>query len=121
MVFNDKNPIICGVKVKDGVLKIGCPISLPTRNFIDIGKVVSIESNNKPLETAKVGDEVAIKIEPYSQSAIFQYRKHFDHKDLLYSKISRQSLNLIKERYGKELTQEDLRLLVELKKIFRVL
>ncbi|ELP95003.1 eukaryotic translation initiation factor 5B, putative [Entamoeba invadens IP1] len=119
-VFNDRNPIICGVKILRGTLKMGCPISLPSRNNLDIGRVIGIENNNKPVEVGKVGEEVCIKIEPFSQSSIYTYKKHFDSKDLLYSKISRESLDLLKTRYGKDLTQDDIQLLVELKKTFNI-
>ena len=42
-------------------------------------------------------------------------------QDKLYSKISRDSLDALKLRYGKDLTQEEIQLLVKLKKVFNVL
>ncbi|EDR30026.1 eukaryotic translation initiation factor 5B, putative [Entamoeba dispar SAW760] len=119
-VFNDRNPIICGVKVLEGTMKMGCPITLPSRNNMDLGRVTGIELNNKPVEVGKTGEEVCIKIEPFSPSSVFTYKKHFDSKDKLYSKISRESLDLLKLRYGKELTQDDIQLLVRLKKMFNI-
>ena len=120
-VFNDKNPIIVGVKVKEGTMKVGCPICLPSRNNLDLGRVTSIEINNKAVEQGRTGEEVCIKIEPFAPTAIYQYKKHFDHKDTLYSKITRQSLDALKERYGKDLTQEEINLLFKLKTMYGVL
>ncbi|KAL7711785.1 Uncharacterized protein QTN25_010537 [Entamoeba marina] len=91
-IFNDRNPLICGVKIVEGVLKIGCPISLPSRSFLDLGRVIGMEINNKPVD-------------------VYQ----------LVSKISRQSLDLLKQRYGKQLTQDDIQLLVKLKKTFNII
>lgn len=49
-VFNQKNPIILGVDVKDGVLQLGTPIVVPDKDMIRIGKVESIEINKKPVK-----------------------------------------------------------------------
>jgi translation initiation factor 5B len=48
-VFNSKNPIIIGVNVKAGILKIGTPLCIPERNNLRIGAVESIELNSKPV------------------------------------------------------------------------
>ncbi|KAF3518481.1 hypothetical protein DY000_02064119 [Brassica cretica] len=35
--------------------KIGTPICVPSREFIDIGRIASIENNHKPVDYAKKG------------------------------------------------------------------
>lgn len=62
-IFNSKNPIIMGVTVKAGILKIGTPLCLPDKGNLRLGVVESIELNQKPVNTAmpKHG-AVAVKI-----------------------------------------------------------
>ena len=40
----------------------------------------------------------------------------FDHKDMLVSRMTRQSIDMLKENFRDELTKDDWRLVVELKK-----
>ncbi|KAB2603546.1 eukaryotic translation initiation factor 5B-like [Pyrus ussuriensis x Pyrus communis] len=47
--------IVCSVQV-------GTPICIPQRDFISIGRIASIENNHKPVDTAKKGSKLAIKI-----------------------------------------------------------
>lgn len=46
--FNQKAPLIIGVEVKEGVLKIGTPLCIPSKDGLRLGKVESIELNKKP-------------------------------------------------------------------------
>lgn len=78
-IFNKKNPIIIGVKVLSGKLKINSP--LRTENM-HIGKVVSIKYNNKDIFCAEKGQQVSIKIE--SQDNMI-YGRHFNNVDILYT------------------------------------
>lgn len=55
--------------------------------FVDIGIVTSIESNHKPVENARKGMEVCIKIEPIPGEAPKMFGRHFDETDLLISKV----------------------------------
>ncbi len=43
-------------------LQVGTPICIPERDFIDIGRIASIENNHKPVDCAKKGQKVAIKV-----------------------------------------------------------
>lgn len=51
-VFNNKNPILVGMKVKHGVMRIGTPLCVPDKAFVKIGKVASIMFNGKALNEA---------------------------------------------------------------------
>ncbi|KAL7208592.1 hypothetical protein ACSBR1_030349 [Camellia fascicularis] len=66
-VFNESGPIVLGVDVLKGVAKVGTPICIPQREFIDIGRIASSGNNHKPVHYAKKGMKVAIKM---SSSAI---------------------------------------------------
>ena len=49
--------------------------------------VASLEMNHKPVDIARKGSEVCIKIEPTGGEAPKLYGRHFDHTDLLVSKV----------------------------------
>lgn len=52
-VFHVKDPIVIGVTVKAGILRIGTPLCIPDKDKMRIGRVESIELNGKPLQQAK--------------------------------------------------------------------
>jgi translation initiation factor IF-2 len=77
--FNAKAPIIIGVNVTEGVLKIGTPLCIPMRDSLKIGHVQSIEVNKKPVKEARAKDgSVAVKI--HSNDSI-AYGRHFNDTD----------------------------------------
>ena len=56
--------------------------------FTDIGVVSSIEVNHKQVDMAHKGEEVCIKVEATGGDAPRLYGRHFDHTDLLVSKVT---------------------------------
>ncbi|CAB3360819.1 Hypothetical predicted protein [Cloeon dipterum] len=90
-VFNSRDPIVMGVIVEDGIVCVGTPICVQSKEdpsqFLDLGIVSSIESNHKSVETARRGLEVCIKIENAGDSAPKMFGRHFDEKDMLLSKV----------------------------------
>lgn len=65
--------------------------------FIDIGRVVSVENNHKPIDKATKGMEVCIKIDPIPGEAPKMFGRHFDETDLIYSKV-RKCLEMFQKR-----------------------
>ncbi|CAG5129899.1 unnamed protein product, partial [Candidula unifasciata] len=120
-IFNSRDPIVIGVSVEAGFLKEGTPLCVPSKEFIDIGRVTSIEMNHKPVEIARQGQEICIKIMPLPGEAPKMFGRHFDETDLLVSKISRQSIDAVKDHFREEMTKSDWKLMVELKKQFEIL
>ncbi|XP_031783797.1 eukaryotic translation initiation factor 5B isoform X1 [Nasonia vitripennis] len=120
-VFKSRDPIIVGVMVEAGIIKEGTPICVPSRDFLDLGIVSSIEFNHKTVETARKGQEVCIKIEPIPGEAPKMFGRHFDEKDMLVSKISRQSIDACKDYFRDDLLKTDWQLIMELKKLFQIL
>ncbi|CAF3906438.1 unnamed protein product [Rotaria sp. Silwood2] len=120
-VFNSRDPIICGVLVEDGFVRLGAPICVPSKEFIELGRIVSIELNHKPLDTARKGAEVCIKIEPVSGEAPKMFGRHFDENDILMSKISRESIDVVKDHFRDDMQKSDWQLMIDLKKIFNIL
>jgi len=120
-IFNKKDPILLGVEILEGTLKIGTPICVPSKSFIYLGRVTSVQINFKDVPEAKKGVSVAMKIEmedPGAQSKV--YGRHFDFQDELVSKISRQSIDVLKEIYKDTLSKEDVQLLFKLKPLFGI-
>ena len=55
---------------------------------MDVGVVTGIEANHKPLPEARKGMEICVKIESPAGEAPKMYGRHFDHTDLLVSKVN---------------------------------
>ncbi|KAF6774025.1 hypothetical protein AHF37_04483 [Paragonimus kellicotti] len=120
MVFNKRAPIVVGVHVEAGVVRERTPLCVPSKDCIHLGRVYSIESNHKPVEEARTGQEVCIRIDPLDGETPKLYGRHFDHNDLLVSKISRESIDVMKEHFRSDLNKDDWRLMVELKKLLDI-
>ncbi|KAL4559106.1 hypothetical protein LXL04_031239 [Taraxacum kok-saghyz] len=154
-VFNKKDPIILGVDVLEGILKIGTPICIPQREFIDIGRISSIENNHKPVDVAKKGQKCWDLLRthifprtrelpqfPISPKPLFlsktdfgtlqnitgsnaeeqqkMFGRHFEMEDELVSHISRNSIDILKANYRDELSNEEWKLVVKLKNLFKI-
>ena len=72
--------IMSGVIVEAGVVKTGTPICVPSKDFIDVGVVTSLQFNNKEVETARKGEEVCVKIDSVPGEAPKMFGRHFDEK-----------------------------------------
>jgi hypothetical protein len=127
-VFNSRDPIIVGCQIKDGILRVGTPIVVvvPSKedphklDFLDIGRVASIESNKRTLENAKKGEEVAVKIVAPIGAQQYMYGRQFDHRHELVSRISRESLDCLKGQFSDVLDKETVALLFRLKAMFGI-
>ncbi|XVE74838.1 hypothetical protein DITRI_Ditri12bG0050300 [Diplodiscus trichospermus] len=120
-IFNKKDPIVLGVDILEGILRVGTPICIPQREFIDIGRIASIENNHRPVDAAKKGQKVAIKIigsNPEEQQKM--YGRHFELDDELVSHISRRSIDVLKANYRDDLTLDEWRLVQRLKILFKI-
>jgi translation initiation factor 5B len=117
-VFNKKDPIVIGVDVIEGNLRINTPIAAVKENpvtkakeIIGLGRVTSIERDHKQLPICKKGQpSVAIKIEGPNQP---MYGRQLEEKDDLYSQISRQSINTLKEFYMDEVEKDEWKLIAK--------
>jgi translation initiation factor 5B len=112
-VYNKKSPLIFGVNVLEGSLRIGTPLITSDTKLL-IGKVISIQDKGKEIDIASVNSEVCIKIDNISS---IQYGRHFDHKNNICSAITRASLDILKDHFKDELSSTDIKLLVKLKKL----
>ena len=121
--FNDRDPIVCGVRVEAGFIKVGQPLCVPSKEFCNLGIVTSIEVNHKPVEIATKGQEVSIKIENTPGETPKSYDRIFDNTNhrIIRSKISRESIDAVKNYFCDEMTRSDWELMVEMKKVFGIL
>ncbi|XP_077338845.1 eukaryotic translation initiation factor 5B [Lithobates pipiens] len=120
-IFNSRDPIVMGVIIEAGQVKQGTPICVPSKNFVDIGIITSIEINHKTVDVAKKGQEVCIKIEPIPGDSPKMFGRHFEATDHLVSKINRQSIDALKNWFRDEMQKSDWQLIVELKKVFEII
>ncbi|CAN6356228.1 unnamed protein product [Urochloa humidicola] len=123
-VYHKKDPIVCDVEVLEGVVKVGTPIcvSVPSKDrgadvVHSLGRISSMEtSNGMQIDSAKKG-AVAIKIigeNPQERSRL--YGRHFNADNELLSQISRNSIDVLKEYYRDEMSDENWQLIRRLKK-----
>jgi len=124
-VFNKKDPIVVGVDVIEGSLRLLTPICAIKENpvtkqkeIINLGRVASIEREHKQIPLCKKGQpSVAVKIEGPNQPL---YGRHLEEKDTLYSLISRQSIDTLKEFYRADVSMDEWSLIRKLKPFFDI-
>ncbi|KAL9048335.1 MAG: hypothetical protein Q9162_007772 [Coniocarpon cinnabarinum] len=124
-VFNKKDPIVVGVDVVEGSLKHLTPIAAVKNNpvtgvkeIIHLGRVQSIERDHKQIPVCKKGQpSVAVKIEGNNQPL---YGRQLEEKDTLYSELSRQSIDVLKEFFREEVTKEEWGVVRKLKPLFDI-
>ncbi|KAL2848681.1 hypothetical protein BJX68DRAFT_101686 [Aspergillus pseudodeflectus] len=124
-VFNKKDPIVIGVDVAEGSLRLHTPISAvktnPTtgaKEFVELGRVSGIERDHKAIQVCKRGQpSVAVKIEGSNQP---MYGRQLEETDTLYSHISRASIDTLKEFYRADVSMEEWALVKKLKPLFDI-
>jgi len=78
----------------------------------------SIERDHKQIHVCKKGQpSVAVKIEGPNQP---MYGRHLEEKETLYSHISRQSIDTLKEFFREDVSMDEWKLITKLKPIFDV-
>lgn len=129
-IINKRGPMIIGVDVLEGTLKIGTPICAvkvnPTtkeKETLLLGKVVSLEINHQAVtevnkSTTSAG--VAVRLEdPSGQQPI--WGRHVDENDTLYSMISRRSIDTLKDQaFRDQVSRSDWLLIKKLKPVFGI-
>ncbi|AJO96835.1 Fun12p [Saccharomyces cerevisiae YJM1592] len=129
-IINKRGPMIIGVDVLEGTLRVGTPICAvktdPTtkeRQTLILGKVISLEINHQPVQEVKKGQTaagVAVRLEdPSGQQPI--WGRHVDENDTLYSLVSRRSIDTLKDKaFRDQVARSDWLLLKKLKVVFGI-
>ncbi len=107
-VFRNTNPAIFGVRVAAGKMRTG--MELIDENGEVIGRIKNIQSENKSIETADEGMEVAISI-----PGVNFERKLGDEK-FIYSNLSKKQFNSFKNNKDL-LSSSEIHVLQEIKQI----
>jgi hypothetical protein len=81
-----------------------------------VGVVQGIESNHREQGSAAKGSTVAVKI-VNEKNPTLTFGRQFDAACPLYSRISRQSIDALKEHFKSDLGNDDWKLVIELKKV----
>ncbi|KAI0042956.1 hypothetical protein FA95DRAFT_1563785 [Auriscalpium vulgare] len=123
--FAKRDPIILGVDILDGTLRVGTPLCVVktdpvtgAKEIVELGKITSLEINHKSMEVVKksqAGGGVAVKIEHAVYQSAKMFGRHFDEKDELYSRITRQSIDVLKTSFKADVSNEEWLLIKALK------
>ena len=129
-IINKRGPMIIGVDVIEGTLRVGTPICAvkidPTtkeKQTLLLGRAMSLEINHEPVTEVKKGQTaagVAMRLEdPSSQQPI--WGRHVDEKDTLYSLITRRSIDTLKDKaFRDQVPKSDWMLIKKLKPVFGI-
>ncbi|SCU91062.1 LADA_0F07888g1_1 [Lachancea dasiensis] len=129
-IINKRGPMIIGVDVMEGSVRIGTPIctvktdpATKEKNILLLGKVVSLEINHQGHNEVKKGQTaagVAMRLEdPSGQQPI--WGRHVDEKDTLYSLITRRSIDTLKDAaFRDQVGKADWLLLRKMKTVFGI-
>jgi translation initiation factor 5B len=129
-LINKRNPMIIGVDILEGSLRIGTPIAIvktdPTTNqkvTYPLGRVVSLEVNHKSVDSIRKGQAnagVAMRLEAGSAS-LPTWGRQIDESDTLYSLISRKSIDILKDpAFRNDVPRDDWLLIQNLKPVFDI-
>jgi len=119
------DPFVAGMLVKEGQLRRGTPLCVITPasgdsgpTVVDLGRVASIEKDKKPVDELKRGQSGAVKVETPNNIV---FGRHFTAKDALYSRLTRESINALKEHFKDDLSKEEWQLVIKLKRMFGII
>jgi len=123
--FAKREPIILGVDILDGTLRVGTPLCVVKpdpvtgkKEIIPLGKITSLEINHKSVDLVKksqAGGGVAVKIEHAVYQSAKMFGRHFDEKDEIISQISRASIDVLKTTFKVDVSNEEWLLIKALK------
>ncbi|ODQ77845.1 hypothetical protein BABINDRAFT_40930, partial [Babjeviella inositovora NRRL Y-12698] len=129
-IINKRNPMIIGVDVMEGTVRLGTPIcaartdpATKQKHVMLLGRVTSLEVNHKPVDkvnrsTTSAG--VAMRLDNPS-AAQPVWGRHVDETDLLYSFITRKSIDTLKDpAFRDQVPRDDWLLIKQLKPILDV-
>lgn len=125
-VFAKRSPLILGCEILQGDLRMDTPIAVKSKTsgeIINLGRVTSLEVNHKRLDivTAKTqGAGVAVRIEVGINQSAPSYGRHFTDDDELFSHISRQSIDSLKEYFWDAMTTEQKKCIKHLKTVLSI-
>jgi len=121
-IYKTRNPIVVGVKVEEGILKLGTPIVVPSKDKIELGIIRGIRKGDQTeVQEAQAGDEVSVEIVPDATKQKYLYDRHFTAEDKLVSAITRNSIDALKESHPEVCKTRDIfKLIQQLKNLLGI-
>ncbi|KAG6419955.1 hypothetical protein SASPL_116469 [Salvia splendens] len=122
VIMRTKYPIVLDVYVVEGIAKIGKPICVPGREFVEIGRIVYIQDDeHRVVDYAMKGQRVTINILGSNPEELQKmFGRDFEMKDELVSKITPDSVYALRKQYMGDLSTEDNTLLFKMKQLFKI-
>ncbi|KAM7276505.1 hypothetical protein ACFE04_018371 [Oxalis oulophora] len=117
------NPIVLRVEVIEGKLRVGTPLCIPLIEFMDIGRVSSVEINHIPVDDlVEQGQRANIQVVASNpQEAQIAFGTHFGMQDKLVSRITKKSDRILINRHEADMNLGDIELLYKLDFLFKIL
>lgn len=91
-VFLKTSPLLFGVKITNGIVRVGNSI-VSEKNQLILGQIVSIQKNNKPVEFGEINDEICIKI---TNDKKITYGDDFDSSHILTKYYTNEEIDIMK-------------------------
>jgi len=117
-IFANRNPLLLGVRVLAGKLRIGTPIMVMKDNTpMRIGTVRGLkDKHDKVVYEVCAGDkvEVPVRIEPDQGYIIKQIKKDFDMDSMMYSHLDENSSNNLRKYFWDSMSEKEHELTSEL-------
>ena len=117
-IFANRNPMLLGVRVLAGKLRIGTPIMVMKDNTpMRIGTVRGLkDKHDKVVYEVCAGDkvEVPVRIEPDQGYIIKQIKKDFDMDSMMYSHLDENSSNNLRKYFWDSMSEKEHELTSEL-------
>lgn len=113
-IFTKRSPLVLGIEILEGKLRINMPLyHINNENIVHVGKVTSIISEKKTVDIANKGDKVSVKIETSDTPRLIG--RDINENGIFYSTLSRKAIDILKEYYKDEITEDGWRLVIKIK------
>eukprot|EP00667_Euglena_gracilis_P002841 EG_transcript_2847 len=114
-VFRARDPIVLGVEVQVGSLKVGTPLCTfqSDGTCLQIGRVASIEREHKEIQELGRREQAAVKITP--KEPTLTVGRHFMADQTIYSYITRESIDALKNSFKDQVDKDGWKLVIKLK------
>jgi translation initiation factor IF-2 len=102
----------------EGTLKKGTPLVAVAEKPIPIGIVETIRKDNKDTDNVGPGGEVSVQIS--TSEGVLQVGKDIRPDAELVSRMSRHSIDVLKNHFRDDVKPDEWRLIIEIKKILAI-
>lgn len=124
-VFTKRSPLVLGVKVVEGILRMGTPMAVVHEGVVTpIGKIRSILEDTKvnpKTDKLKPGARASVKIELSSGETPIVFGKKIFEQDEIISRMTREAIDILKDNFKDALTQDDWRTVIKIKDLLGII